>query len=97
MVSNPGKFTLDVEYDLSGPVALQLHLQVEPKSDTVAVGGQSSLTVTFCPQRKCVLKDLTLSIKVDPQLLIDLILLCMSQAQPLEPYWLEASGLIHFH
>ncbi|XP_073785286.1 hydrocephalus-inducing protein homolog isoform X1 [Danio rerio] len=64
VVSNPGKFSLDVEYDLSGPAALQLHLQVEPKSDTVAVGGQSSLTLTFCPQRKCVLKDLTLSIKI---------------------------------
>ncbi|KTG35348.1 hypothetical protein cypCar_00023228 [Cyprinus carpio] len=64
VVSNPGKFSLDVEYDLSGPAALQPHLQVEPKLDTVAVGGQSSCILTFCPQRKCVLKDLTFSVKV---------------------------------
>ncbi|XP_051727085.1 hydrocephalus-inducing protein homolog [Ctenopharyngodon idella] len=64
VVSNPGKFSLDVEYDLSGPATLQPHLQVEPKLDTVAVGGQSSCIVTFCPQRKCVLKDLTFSIKI---------------------------------
>lgn len=68
MVSNPGKFSLDVEYDLSGPATLQPHLQVEPKLDMVAVGGQSYCTVTFCPQRKCVLKELTFSIKVDPVL-----------------------------
>lgn len=65
VVSNPGKFSLDVEYDLSGPATLQPHLQVEPTLDAVAVGGQSYCTVTFCPQRKCVLKDLTFSIKVD--------------------------------
>ncbi|XP_067276661.1 hydrocephalus-inducing protein homolog isoform X2 [Pseudorasbora parva] len=64
VVSNPGKFSLDVEYDLSGPATLPPHLQVEPKLDTVAVGGQSFCIVTFCPQRKCVLKDLTLSIKI---------------------------------
>ncbi|XP_073706753.1 hydrocephalus-inducing protein homolog [Garra rufa] len=64
VVSNPGKFSLDVEYDLSGLAALQPHLQVEPKLDTVAVGGQNSCTLTFCPQRKCLLKDLTFSIKI---------------------------------
>lgn len=37
VVSNPGKFSLDVGYDLSGPLVLQPHLQVEPKLDTVAV------------------------------------------------------------
>lgn len=66
VVSNPGKFSLDVEYDLFGLAALLPHLQVEPKLDTVAVGGQSSGILTFCPQRKCVLKDLTFSVKVDP-------------------------------
>ncbi|XP_051512768.1 hydrocephalus-inducing protein homolog [Myxocyprinus asiaticus] len=64
LVSNPGKVSLDVEYDLSGPAAMQPQLQVEPKLDTVAVGGQSHCTVTFCPQQKCVLKDLTFSIKI---------------------------------
>ncbi|CAM4581517.1 unnamed protein product [Leuciscus chuanchicus] len=64
VVSNPGKFSLDVKYDLSGPATLQPYLQVEPTLDTVAIGGQSCCTVTFCPQRKCVLKDLTFSIKI---------------------------------
>ncbi|XP_056622256.1 hydrocephalus-inducing protein homolog isoform X2 [Triplophysa dalaica] len=64
VVTNPGKFRLDVEYDLSGPAALQPHLQVEPKFDTVPVGGQSYCTLIFCPQRKCVLRELTFSIKI---------------------------------
>lgn len=73
MVSNPGKFSLDVKYDLSGPATLQPHLQVEPTLDTVAVGGQSYCNVTFCPQRKCVLKDLTFSIKVELVFFVALI------------------------
>nr|XP_055030475.1 hydrocephalus-inducing protein homolog [Misgurnus anguillicaudatus] len=64
VVSNPGKFTLNVEYDLSGPAMLQPHLEVKPKLDTVPAGGQSFCTVTFCPQRKCMLRDSTFSIKI---------------------------------
>ncbi|CAM4582676.1 unnamed protein product [Leuciscus chuanchicus] len=36
----------------------------EPTLDMVTVGGQSYCNVTFCPHRKCVLKDLTFSIKI---------------------------------
>ncbi|MFT7810485.1 hydrocephalus-inducing protein homolog isoform X1 [Arapaima gigas] len=64
LVSNLCKFSLDVQYELRGPPELQPHLQVEPEKDSVPVGRQSHCTVTFFPLKKCVIKDVSLSISV---------------------------------
>ncbi|XP_035275425.1 hydrocephalus-inducing protein homolog [Anguilla anguilla] len=64
LVSNPGKYSLDVQYELWGPSELQRHLLVEREMDSVAVGQEVCCTVTFCPQQKCVLKNTGLSIRI---------------------------------
>ncbi|XP_072551301.1 hydrocephalus-inducing protein homolog [Salminus brasiliensis] len=64
VVSNPGKFSLDVQYELTGPAELQRHLQVEPKTAMVPVGGQDRCILSFFPLQKCVLKDMRFSVKV---------------------------------
>ncbi|KAI1889973.1 hypothetical protein AGOR_G00168420 [Albula goreensis] len=65
LVSNPGKYSLDVQYELWGPPELQRHLVVGQERDTVAVGQESHCTVTFSPLKKCVLKETGLFIKVN--------------------------------
>ncbi|KAJ8332018.1 hypothetical protein SKAU_G00429950, partial [Synaphobranchus kaupii] len=64
LVSNPGKYSLDVQYELWGPSELQRHLLVERERDSVAVGQHVRCAVTFSPQQKCVLKNTGLSIKI---------------------------------
>ncbi|KAG7468631.1 hypothetical protein MATL_G00145140 [Megalops atlanticus] len=64
LVSNPGKYSLEVQYELWGPAELQRHLQVEQERSVVAVGQQSRCTVTFSPLQKCVLRETGLSIQV---------------------------------
>ncbi|KAJ8406633.1 hypothetical protein AAFF_G00302070 [Aldrovandia affinis] len=64
LVLNPGKYTLDVQYELWGPAELQRHLLVEQGNASVAVGQQSRCTLTFAPVHKCVLKETGLSIKI---------------------------------
>ncbi|XP_062403912.1 hydrocephalus-inducing protein homolog [Sardina pilchardus] len=64
LVSNPGLFSLDIQYQLWGPPELQRHLQVEPEHDIVTTGKQSQCTVSFYPQTKCVLRDVGFSIKI---------------------------------
>ncbi|XP_062860193.1 hydrocephalus-inducing protein homolog [Trichomycterus rosablanca] len=64
VVSNPGKFNLDVQYELTGPSALQSHLQVEPKTAVVPVGGQHRCILSFFPIQKCNLKNMDFLIKV---------------------------------
>lgn len=66
MVSNPGKFNLDVQYELRGPSALQSHLHVEPETAVVPVGGQTRCVLSFFPIKKCNLKNLDFLIKVCP-------------------------------
>ncbi|KAL2094104.1 hypothetical protein ACEWY4_011416 [Coilia grayii] len=64
LVSNPGLFSLDLQYELCGPAEMQRHLQVKLEHYSVAVGKQGRCSVSFCPQEKCVLKDVGLSIKI---------------------------------
>lgn len=64
LVSNLGKFSLDVQYELWGSAEMQRHLKVETDKGSVEVGRQSRCTVTFFPLQKCVLKDVGLNIKV---------------------------------
>ncbi|XP_076848184.1 hydrocephalus-inducing protein homolog isoform X3 [Brachyhypopomus gauderio] len=64
LVSNPGKFNLDVQFELTGPADLQRHLQVEPRTAVVPVGEQSRCILSFLPLQKCDLKDMGFSIKV---------------------------------
>eukprot|EP00063_Salmo_salar_P029727 XP_014004562.1 PREDICTED: hydrocephalus-inducing protein homolog isoform X1 [Salmo salar] len=64
LVSNLGKFSLDVQYELWGSAEMQRHLKVETDKGSVEVGRQSRCTVTFFPLQKCVLKDVGLNIKI---------------------------------
>ncbi|KAJ8247379.1 hypothetical protein GJAV_G00245710 [Gymnothorax javanicus] len=64
LISNPGKYSLDVQYELWGPPEQQRHLLVEREMDSVAVGQQVRCAVTFSPQQKCTLKNTGFSIKV---------------------------------
>ncbi|XP_066540500.1 hydrocephalus-inducing protein homolog isoform X2 [Hoplias malabaricus] len=64
VVSNPGKFNMDVEYELAGPSELQRHFQLEPRKAVVPVGGQNCCILSFFPQQKCTLKDMSFCIKV---------------------------------
>lgn len=64
LVSNPGLFRLDIQYELCGPPELQRHLQVKPEYAAVAAGKQGCCTVSFYPQEKCVLRDVSFNIKV---------------------------------
>ncbi|KAI4885088.1 hypothetical protein NFI96_023140 [Prochilodus magdalenae] len=64
VVSNPGKFILDVRYELTGPAELQRYLMVEPRTAAVPVGGHERCILSFFPLHKCTLKDMGFSIKV---------------------------------
>ena len=64
LVSNPGLFNLDIQYELWGPAKLQRQLHVKPEHENVAAGKQTRCTVSFYPQEKCVLRDVGLAIKV---------------------------------
>ncbi|XP_066569678.1 hydrocephalus-inducing protein homolog [Amia ocellicauda] len=64
LVSNPGRFTLDVEYELHSPRELLTSLKVVPERDSVAVGQQGCCTLTFHPKSCCVLKETELRIKI---------------------------------
>ncbi|XP_060779913.1 hydrocephalus-inducing protein homolog [Neoarius graeffei] len=64
VVSNPGRFNVDVQYEITGPEELQCHLQVEPTTAVVPVGKQNRCVLSFFPQQKCNLKDMGFSIKV---------------------------------
>ncbi|KAL6479129.1 hypothetical protein MHYP_G00125620 [Metynnis hypsauchen] len=64
VVSNPGKIILDLHYELTGPAELQRHLQVEPRTAVVPVGGHNRCSLSFFPLQKCNLKDMGFSVKV---------------------------------
>ncbi|MCJ8733357.1 hypothetical protein PDJAM_G00222410, partial [Pangasius djambal] len=64
VVSNPGRFNVDVQYEITGPEELHCHLQVEPTTAVVPVGKQNRCILSFFPQQKCDLKDMGFSIKV---------------------------------
>ncbi|KAI5098228.1 hydrocephalus-inducing protein-like, partial [Silurus meridionalis] len=63
VVSNPGRFNADVQYEITGPEELHCHLQVEPTAAVVPVGNQSRCILKFSPLQKCELKDISFLIK----------------------------------
>ncbi|XP_028813720.1 hydrocephalus-inducing protein homolog [Denticeps clupeoides] len=64
LVSNNGRYNLDVLYELWGAVEMQQQFQVEKEKDAVGVNGHTSCTIVFHPQKQCVLKDIGISIKI---------------------------------
>lgn len=76
VVSNPGRFNVDVQYEITGPEELQCHLQVEPTTAVVPVGKQNRCVLSFFPQQKCNLKDMGFSIKAAFLFLVFLSAFC---------------------
>uniref|UniRef100_UPI003AADF4DB hydrocephalus-inducing protein homolog n=1 Tax=Centroberyx gerrardi TaxID=166262 RepID=UPI003AADF4DB len=64
LVSNLGRFSLEVNFDLTGPHELLHHLEAKPQMATVEVGKQLRWSFFFCPRNTCNLRDVRLSIKV---------------------------------
>ncbi|XP_035498051.2 hydrocephalus-inducing protein homolog isoform X1 [Scophthalmus maximus] len=64
LVSNLARFSLEVNFDLTGPSELLQHLEAKPQHATVEVGEQLQSLLVFCPQVKCNLHDVRLSVKV---------------------------------
>ncbi|XP_061825847.2 hydrocephalus-inducing protein homolog [Nerophis lumbriciformis] len=64
LVSNTGKYNMDVNFELEGPGELLQHLVAKPKNATKAVGEQLQSSVFFSPRNTCTLKDVRLTIKV---------------------------------
>lgn len=64
LVSNLGRFNLEVDLDLAGPVEQLHHLEAKPQTATVEVGKQLHCSLFFCPQNTCNLRDVRLHIKV---------------------------------
>ncbi|XP_047678536.1 hydrocephalus-inducing protein-like isoform X5 [Tachysurus fulvidraco] len=64
VVFNPGRFDVDVQYEITGPEELHRHLQVEPTTAVVPVGKQNHCILSFFPLQKCDLKDIGFLIKV---------------------------------
>uniref|UniRef100_A0A8D3BS88 HYDIN axonemal central pair apparatus protein n=1 Tax=Scophthalmus maximus TaxID=52904 RepID=A0A8D3BS88_SCOMX len=66
LVSNLARFSLEVNFDLTGPSELLQHLEAKPQHATVEVGEQLQSLLVFCPQVKCNLHDVRLSVKHGP-------------------------------
>ncbi|XP_027128846.1 hydrocephalus-inducing protein homolog isoform X3 [Larimichthys crocea] len=64
LVSNLARFSLEVNFDLTGPSELLQHLEVRPQNATAEVEKQLQSSLFFCPQSICNLQDVRLSIKV---------------------------------
>nr|XP_057932234.1 hydrocephalus-inducing protein homolog isoform X2 [Doryrhamphus excisus] len=65
LVSNTGKYNMDVNFELEGPSELLQTLVTNPKNAMIAVGEQLQSSVFFSPQNTCTLKDVRLTIKVN--------------------------------
>ncbi|XP_029378255.1 hydrocephalus-inducing protein homolog [Echeneis naucrates] len=64
LVSNMARFSLEVNFDLTGPSELQKHLEAKPQNATIEVGKQLESSLFFCPRSDCNLHNVKLSIKV---------------------------------
>ncbi|KAK2848119.1 hypothetical protein Q7C36_009801 [Tachysurus vachellii] len=64
VVFNPGRFDVDVQYEITGPEELHRHLQVEPTTAVVPVGKRNHCILSFFPLQKCDLKDMSFLIKI---------------------------------
>lgn len=63
VVSNPGRFNVDVQYEITGPKELHCHLQAEPTAAVVPVGQKNRCILSFFPLHECDLRDMGFSIK----------------------------------
>ncbi|GAA6221266.1 hydrocephalus-inducing protein homolog [Lates japonicus] len=64
LVSNLARFSLEMNFDLTGPSEQLKHLEAKPQNATIEVGKQLQLSLFFCPRSNCNLQDVRLSIKV---------------------------------
>ncbi|XP_008288806.1 hydrocephalus-inducing protein homolog [Stegastes partitus] len=64
LVSNQAKFTMEVNFDLTGPTELLQHLEAKPQNGTIEVGKQLQSALFFSPLKMCNLRDIGLNIKV---------------------------------
>lgn len=64
LVSNLAKFSLDVNFEVTGPSELLQHLEAKPQNAVIEVGKQLKLPLVFYPQNICNLQDIKLRIKV---------------------------------
>ncbi|XP_056138426.1 hydrocephalus-inducing protein homolog [Lampris incognitus] len=64
LMSNMGRFSLNVNFDLVGPRELVRFLEAKPQGAIVEVGEQLCWYLSFCPQKTCDLQDVRLNIKV---------------------------------
>ncbi|KAG7269215.1 LOW QUALITY PROTEIN: hypothetical protein CRUP_011854 [Coryphaenoides rupestris] len=64
-MSNMGRFSMGVTFDLAGPPELLQHLKVTPGQEaTVDVSQQLDASLSFCPHGKCSLRGVMLHVKV---------------------------------
>ncbi|CAI5655386.1 unnamed protein product [Oreochromis niloticus] len=64
LVSNLSRFILEVNFELTGPKALQQHLVTKTQNAAIDAGKQLQSSLCFSPQCICNLKDVKLNIKV---------------------------------
>ncbi|XP_070763174.1 hydrocephalus-inducing protein homolog [Enoplosus armatus] len=64
LVSNLARFSLEVNFELTGPSELLKLLEAKPQNATIEVGRQLQSSLFFCPRSICNLQDVRLSIKV---------------------------------
>lgn len=76
VVSNTGRFNVDVQYKITGPEVLHCHLQVEPATAVVPVGKQNRCILNYFPLHMCDLKDMGFLIKAT--YLFSFFLFCLS-------------------
>ncbi|XP_069822484.1 hydrocephalus-inducing protein homolog isoform X3 [Dendropsophus ebraccatus] len=64
-IRNNGQFSFNYFYSLTVPRGLQEFLSISPSSGCVAPGQQTQASLTFCPAKKCTVKDALLVLKVE--------------------------------
>ncbi|XP_073328914.1 hydrocephalus-inducing protein homolog [Pagrus major] len=64
LVSNLARFSLEVNFDLSGPREVLQFLEAKPHNAALEAGKQLQASLLFCPRSVCNLQDVKLSIKV---------------------------------
>lgn len=64
LVTNLARFSLEVNFEVSGPSELLQYFEAKPQSAIIEVEQQLQSSLFFQPQRICDLQDARLSIKV---------------------------------
>ncbi|XP_028304635.1 hydrocephalus-inducing protein homolog isoform X2 [Gouania willdenowi] len=63
-VTNLARFNQEVDIELSGPKELLQYLQAKPQNALVNVGEQLESSLFLCPGSVCILKDITMTVRV---------------------------------